>query len=368
MRRQLFVDVTLGVLTTAVVAAAIAADVGDHRRAGVLAYVIGTGFGAVLLARRRFPRLVLLASAALIVGYYAAGYPPIGLALPMGAALYSAAEAGRTGWAAGVTAALLAVSTVARLLEDEDPAYLLGFEFAGTATAMAAIIALGDGVCSRRLLRAEQRERIRRERETHERELAGATQAERLEVARDVHDAVGHTLTVVSLHTDVALEALDDDPAAARRALANVRAACDAASAELRRTLGLIRSADPPGLPALAALADGPGPGVTVEVSPRLRPLPPVVEAAVFRIVQEAVTNARRHGGGAPVVVRLGTTDATVEVEVCNGGQPAVAVPGSGLGLAGLRERVALLGGRTEIGPRPEGGFRVWAALPLGAR
>ncbi|GAA3396785.1 sensor histidine kinase [Cryptosporangium minutisporangium] len=364
----MLLDGTLAVLTTTVVAVAIAADIGDHRTPGVLAYGIAVALGAVLLARRRFPRLVLTVSAALLITYYVRDYPPIGMPVPLGAALYSAGEAGRSGWAATISVGMLSISTVARLFDDEDPAYLLGYELLVTATAMAAAIALGDGVRSRRLLRAEQRERSRREREAHDRELAGAIQAERLEVARDVHDVVGHTLTVVSLHTDVALEAVDDDPVAARRALENVRTACDTASAELRRTLGMIRSADAPGVAALPALAADLGPGVTVDVPADLGPLPPVVEAAVFRIVQEAVTNARRHAGTAPITVRLRPAGPDVEVEVCDEGAPGVAgSAGGGLGLVGLRERVALLGGRTEIGPRPEGGYRVWAALPVGA-
>lgn len=360
--RERLLDAGLAVFTTTAVAVAIAADLGSHRRPGVLAYGIAVALGAVLFARRRYPRLVLLVSAALLVLYYVRDYPPIGLPVPMGAALYSAAEVGFTGWAASVAAGLVATSTVARLLDDEDPAYLFGYEILVTAAAMAATIALGDGIRSRRLLGAEQRERLARERAAHERELSGAVQAERLEVARDVHDAVGHTLTVVSLHTDVALEAVDADPVAARRALENVRAACDAASAELRRTLGLIRSATPPGIDDLGGL------GLRIDVPPDLGPLPPVVEAAVFRIVQEAVTNSRRHGGGAPISVDLRKTNTTVEVEVRDGGNGTAADPGTGLGLVGLVERVALLGGRTEIGPGPDGGFRVWAALPLGAR
>ncbi|MFG1922091.1 sensor histidine kinase [Cryptosporangium sp. NPDC048952] len=356
--RERLVDVALAAFITTAVTIAVIADVGSHRRADVFAYLVAVGFGAVLLARRRFPRLVLLASAALIIGYYTRDYPPIGLALPMAGALYSAAEAGRAGWAAGVTVVLNVIATGARLLEHEDVAYLLGFEFGGTVTAMAAMIALGDGIRSRRLLKAEQRDRLARERSVHEQQLSGALQAERLEVARDVHDAVGHTLTVVSLHTDVALEAVDDDPAATRRALENVREACDTASAELRRTLGLIRDATPPGLDELRTLG--------VDVPPGIGPLPPTVEAAVFRIVQEAVTNARRYGGGTPISVDLTETDTTVEVEVRDGGNGTPVDPGcgSGLGLVGLRERVALLGGRAEIGPRSDGGFRVWVALP----
>ncbi|SHN43715.1 sensor histidine kinase [Cryptosporangium aurantiacum] len=368
MRRVVLIDITLGVLTATAVAIAIAADLGDHRRPGVLAYGIAVALGVVLLVRRRFPRLVLLVSAFLLIAYYVRDYPPIGLPVPIGAALFSAAEAGRTGWAATVTAALLGISTVARLIDDEDAAYLFGYELLVTATAMAATIALGDGLRSRRLLRAEQRERSQREREAHERQLAGAIQAERLEVARDVHDAVGHTLTVVSLHTDVALEAVDEDPAAARRALEHVRTACDAASAELRRTLGLIRIADAPGLRALPALATDLGPGITLDVPDDLGPLPPVVDAAVFRIVQEAVTNARRHAGAVPVTVRLRPVGDEVEVEVRDEGPPTNGTPdGAGLGLVGLTERVALLGGRTEIGPHPGGGYRVWAMIPTTA-
>ncbi|WP_035854988.1 sensor histidine kinase [Cryptosporangium arvum] len=354
--RERLLDAALAAFTTTAVSVAIAADLGSHRGPDVLAYGAAVVLGAVLLVRRRFPRGVLLVSAALLIAYYVRDYPPIGLPVPLGAALYTAAEAGFSGWAIAVSTGLLSISTYARLHDGEDPAYLFGYEILVTGAAMAATIALGDGIRSRRLLRAEQRERLARERTAHEQALSGALQAERLEVARDVHDAVGHTLTVVSLHTDVALEAVDDDPAATRRALENVRAACDTASAELRRALGLIRDATPPGLDELRELG--------VEVPPGLGPLPPTVEAAVFRIVQEAVTNARRYSGGSPISVDLRTTETSVVVEVRDGGDGPPADPGTGFGLVGLRERVALLGGRTEIGPRPEGGFRVWVALP----
>ena len=93
--RERLLDAVLAVLTTTVVAAAIAADIGDHRPPDVVAYGVAVVFGAVLLARRRFPRLVLLATAVVITAYYIRDYPPIGLALPMAGALFSAAEAGR---------------------------------------------------------------------------------------------------------------------------------------------------------------------------------------------------------------------------------------------------------------------------------
>ncbi|MEV4461642.1 histidine kinase dimerization/phosphoacceptor domain-containing protein, partial [Microbispora sp. NPDC049633] len=205
-------DVVAGAVVTAVIAVAIGANVGGTSAPPAGAYLAALGFGALLTVRRRFPLLVLLVSAAGLFGYYAAGLPPIGLALPLAAALYVAAEAGRVRWAAGTAVVVAGVSTLFRLLEGDDPAFLFGLETTSAVALMAAVIALGDGRRSRRLLRAEMRRREEAAAAEREREAARRTQEERLRIARELHDALGHTTTVISLQAAVAAEALPGDP------------------------------------------------------------------------------------------------------------------------------------------------------------
>src|SRR5262245_34839567 len=161
-----------------------------------------------MIGRRRWPVGVLLVTAAGLLVYYMLGYPPVGLAVPVAAALYSAAEAGRLRWAIGTAAGLVAVSTFFRIREGDDLAYLLGYEFAVTATLMAAVIALGEAVRSRRGWQAELRRQARAADLEREQETAHRVEQERLRIARDLHDVLAHTISIVSLHSDVAREAL----------------------------------------------------------------------------------------------------------------------------------------------------------------
>lgn len=114
-----------------------------------------------MLVRRRWPVATLLVTVAVLIGYYALSFPPIGLAVPVAAALYSAAEQGRQRWAIGTAGALLVMSTLVRVAEGDDPGYVLGYEFAASAGLMGAVIALGDGVRARRGWRAELDRRAR---------------------------------------------------------------------------------------------------------------------------------------------------------------------------------------------------------------
>jgi signal transduction histidine kinase len=354
-------DVALGAVTALVVAVAAGADVDPRRPDGPGAYAFALGFGLLMLARRRRPVPVLLATAGGLLAYYALGFPPIGLALPIGAALFSAAEAGRSRWAAGVAAALVVITYGGRLADGEGAGYLLAYELPTTLAVLAAAIGFGDGRRSRRLWHDAVLAAAHADRAQH-------VERERLRVARDVHDVLAHTMSVVTLHADVAAEALDDgDPAATRAALAHVRAASTEAGRELRRTLDVLRAA-PGGIADLRALADlsaAAGLPVRVDVHGTPRALGADVDEAVYRIVQEAVTNARRHARPARVDVRVDYTPAGVGVRVSDDGPPSGAPPGAGQGLRGMRERVSLLGGTLHAG-RCGDGFTIAAELPRG--
>jgi signal transduction histidine kinase len=383
-RRAVLVDAALGVAVVLVVTAAMAADIGGRRAPDAFAYLCAVGLGALMLVRRPFPVPALVATAVGILAYYVAGYPVIGLELPMAAALYSAAEGGRTRVAVGVAAAMVLVSQAARLAEGDDAAQLIGLELAVTIATMAAAVALGSGTRVRRLLRAEQADRERRLALDQERAAARRVEEERLRIAREVHDVLAHTVSVISLHADVAAEALADDTEAARTALGHVRAATDQALREIRTTVGLLRGpSDTPDtapvgglaqLDRLVAAATAGGLPVALRVEGEPAALPAAVDATAYRIVQEALTNTIRHAGAASAEVRLRYGGGRLHIRVADDGcgtgdagdtgMPAAA----GHGLIGMRERAALLGGTVEAGDLPGGGFAVRAALPVEPR
>ncbi|RKS06626.1 signal transduction histidine kinase [Nocardiopsis sp. Huas11] len=376
-RQDVVVDALFGFAVFAVVAIAVGADVSDRGDIH-LGYALAAVLGALMLVRRRWPVMVLLATSVLIVANYVIDLPTIGLAVPAAAALYSAAERGRSYWAVGTAAALVLVSTGGRLGEGQDPAYLLGYELASTVAIMGAAIALGNVQWQR--ARAErQRARIALlDGQAREAEAAELMALERTRIARDLHDAVGHHLSVVALHAAVAAEALEDEPAdvpVARTELGHVTQASRAGLSELRATVRALRDADP-GEERVASLAHleelvdsvrAAGVDVRVEGAPAPGDLSGMVDATAYRIVQEALTNTLRHAraGRAEVVFQRGEGELEVTV-TDDGAAVAVTEQSSGSGLAGMRERVRLVGGTVEAGPRSEGGFGVRAFLPTG--
>ena len=188
--RALVVDIALGVLVFGVLATAITADLAASTQQPAAAYGFAVGLGALMLVRRRWPVATLLVTAAALLGYYALDFPPVGLAVPVAAALYSTAEAGGLRWAIGTAVGLVTVSTFFRVREGDDLAYLLGYEFAVTATLMAAVIALGDSVRSRRRWRAELRRQADAAQAEREQEAAHRVEHERLRIARELHDVL----------------------------------------------------------------------------------------------------------------------------------------------------------------------------------
>ncbi|WP_024875788.1 sensor histidine kinase [Saccharomonospora piscinae] len=364
------VDALLAATVFGVVAVAIAADLGGTRGPEPAAFLFAGGLGALMFVRRAHPVLTLAATVAGIIAYYMADYPPIGLAVPVAAALYSTAEAGRARVALLVAAALLVVTTSFRLAEGDDPAYLFGFEFATTVGLMAAAIALGDGVRSRALLAVEQEAQARRRMEQ-----------ERLRIAREVHDVLGHTVAVISVQASVAAEAVDDDPEVVRSALGVIRESADGAVRELRATVGLLRSpADqdesraPAGslkqLPSLVEATSESGLPVTIETEGTAVPLPSAVDTSAYRIVQEALANSLRHADAtqAKVVLRYGGDTVTVSVSDDGRGWDAATADAAGAGLRGMRERAELLGGSVSVASLPGAGFRVDAVFPVELR
>jgi signal transduction histidine kinase len=236
---------------------------------------------------------------------------------------------------------------------------------------------LGHMVRQRRLVQEKLAEQERRHQD------AEAVLTERQRIARELHDVVAHHMSMIAIQAEAAPYTVPEIPDRIRDDLAEIRATALAALTELRRILGVLRSEDAegdtapqPGLDRLDELVAGArGTGLAVEtvVTGEPRPLPPGVGLSAYRIVQEALSNAMRHAPGSHVRIEIGHGHTELNLRVVNGppptsmsgGAPHSTVPGTGHGLIGMRERVAMLGGELTAKPTPGGGFAVTAMLPL---
>jgi signal transduction histidine kinase len=210
---------------------------------------------------------------------------------------------------------------------------------------------------------------------------AQAATAERLRIARDVHDMVAHSIGIIALQAGMGHRVIATQPAEARDALAAIETTSRETLAGLRRTVSALRQAGPhaetgppplqaPGLADLARLvAKAADASVRVDVRWRgqRRPLPADVDTSAFRIVQEAITNVVRHASTRHCQVSIEQHEQELSIEVTDDGCGGAAAAGAGYGITGMRERAALLRGELAAGPRPEGGFAVTARLPLPA-
>jgi signal transduction histidine kinase len=247
---------------------------------------------------------------------------------------------------------------------------------------LAAAWTLGQGVRQRRAHAAGLEERAARLEREREEKARQAVIQERLRIARELHDVVAHSLSVVGVQAGAARLVLDadPDPTRARAAVAAIEATANQAMTEMRRALGILRDTERsgaalaplPGLGQLPALLDqlrtaGLPVGLTVAGTPRA--LAASIDLSLYRIAQEALTNALKHARAtrADVVVGYGAHDVTVEVTDDGQGPPPGSGPSAGAGTIGMRERVALFGGELRVGPRPEGGYAVRVCLPTTA-
>jgi signal transduction histidine kinase len=232
---------------------------------------------------------------------------------------------------------------------------------------------------NRTLIAAELHEEAARAEERREEAAMRAVAEERRRIAREMHDLVGHSVSVMVVQAGGARRILEKDPERAIEAAVRIEATGRSALAEMRRLLGLLGQdegdaalAPQPTLADLGALVErarGAGLPVEVEVAGEPRPLPAGAEAAAYRVVQEALTNALKHAGAAPTEVHVTWGDEVLELVVADrGGGPGTlaALPSGGHGILGMRERVKVYGGELAASPRPGGGFVVRARIPLG--
>jgi len=371
-RGGLWVDAALAVgLAAFITVGTYGASLGQpHRRAfdagAVALIVIAAG---ALAARRRYPTAVMAVVFGATLVYFALGYAggPIWLALVV--AYVTAVLRGRR-----LAAAVTAVAGFAifpwldYLLRDGRPP-----PAAALAGLAAWLLVLLGGAEIVRIRRERAAEAAR----TREEEARRRATEERLRIARELHDALGHHLSLINVQSGVALHLNEELPDQVRGSLSAIKQASKDALAELRSVLEILRQEGEraPRSPAstlrrlgdLVSQAAAAGLEVRTETAGSPRPLPFGVDVAAFRIVQEALTNVARHAGDATATVRVsyGERDLTVQVDDDGRGPSASGAAGTGSGLAGMRERVGALGGELEVGGRPGGGFRVRARLPL---
>jgi signal transduction histidine kinase len=358
----------------ALLATALPFDPGSPR--AWAAYLLVAAHTLPIAVRRLFPLQTLAWALATGVAFAALGLSLVVLSFTILIYVYTAAahrprRASLAGLAASEAVLLLVWLVNPGAIGDGGTLVIDGL-------IMAAAWWLGDGARRRQeaIVTAQQRAaELERARE----ELARrAVIEERLRIARELHDVVAHSMSIIAVQSGVGAHVLDSQPEEARKALLAVEATSRQALAEMRRLLGVLRQeAEPRGslapapglaeLEALAAEVARAGVRVEVRIEGAPAPLPAGLDLSAYRIVQEALTNVVRHAGPATARVGVHYTPGRVAVEVVDdggGGDPDR--DHGGHGIAGMRERAELYGGTLEAGPRPGGGFRVAASLPLG--
>ena len=342
-----------------------------------LAYALALLHTLPLAARRRFPGAVLALGVASGLAVAALGVPPVVLGLAILVAVYSVAAYGDR-W---VSLAGLAAAELGSVAVQLTPGRFQTPTVVTNGLIIGAAWVLGHFVSRRRTYTARLEQTAELER-TRAEQARRAVAEERLRLARELHDVVAHSISVIAVQSGVGAHVASTQPEEAAKALATIEATSRAALTELRRLLGVLRQeGEPQGalapVPGLADL-DGllaevakAGLAVRLQVEGAPSPLPAGVDLSAYRIVQEALTNVVKHAGPARAQVTIRYGEREVTVEVTDDGRGVTAPTGDGRarvghGLIGMRERVQVFGGDLEVGPRPAGGFRVAARLPFG--
>ena len=386
-----------GVLAGAVYTLALVASRMSHgygtERLDARTTVVGALISGALTFRRRWPRGVLGFTTAGTALYLALGGAKGPLLLVTMVAVYTVAlvsDRRATVMIACGTAMVLAVSGVVFAER-----WWLSPVIVSAVAQTGLAAAVGEAVRGKRANVAAIEERAHRAERTREEEAARRVMEERLRIARELHDVLGHQVALINVQAGVAAHFLETEPDQAREALAHIRQAGRSALGELRTTVGLLRQPNarsgPPDadwapepvpglhrLPQLIASFTATGLPIEQHVEGDPRELPATVDLTGYRIVQEALTNVSKHAPGAGATVRLTYLPSEFRVEVTDTGTSAPreapagtgtntsrqVAAGAGHGLLGMRERALSTGGTFGAGPVPDGGFRVTAELP----
>ncbi|GAB3838810.1 sensor histidine kinase [Micromonospora andamanensis] len=383
-----FADVLLALFVTvvqvqsvsdygAVLPEPVARPTSDFGYAGYLLVLLS---GLVIVFRRRWPVAVFVVTGVASLVYFGLGFPDRLACLGLFVALYTLAAYGdgrRFLLIAGTGTAVLSVGWLIAGA-DVQPREAVAWVLLRIGASVISIT-LGESVRSRRVIAADAQRRAEMAERAREEETRARVDAERLRIAREVHDTVAHAIAIINVQASVTAHVLDKRPAQARDALRAIEQTSSRALHEMRAVLGVLREDDGrephPGLDQLHALASKAreaGLDVSIEKSSDVAPLPSAVDSAAYRIIQESITNVIRHVGPTRVTVSVEVDSDTLGIRVTDEGTSdpvLVAVgagpPSSGRGIIGMRERCQLLGGELHATSRPGGGFEVVARLPL---
>lgn len=342
---------------------------------------------AVVALRRRMPEKMLVLAAATGVAQLVLDIETTAADFAMLVIIYTVAANGARWASRFALAGGLCAATVAQIRWPEpDVPPLTNVAMAVFLTVPFALAwVLGDSMRTRRAYFAQLEERAARLEKEREAQAKMAVAAERARIARELHDVVAHNVSVMVVQADGAAYVLDTAPDQAKKALETISSTGRQALAEMRRLLGVLRTGEhresgeyvpQPGADQIAELVEQcreSGLPVDFKIEGSPRPLPRGVELTAYRIVQEALTNTRKHGGpDVSASVRLVYFDDGLGLLVEDDGKGAPqelhkdgGADGQGHGLIGMRERVGMVGGTLDAGPRPGGGFRISALLPL---
>jgi signal transduction histidine kinase len=341
----------------------------SHAPAAAIALVAAASL--ILLWRRRYPIQILCVSTAAVAAFSLLGYENGAAVLAPAVALYavtSTVTVRRAVLWSAITMVIMLGTTAAR-----NPFGPVGGGFFAIPGVFMAALAAGLAVANRRAYVSSIESRAD---DAAQRRI----DAERLRIARELHDVVAHTMATINVQAGAAMHVAAERPEAAVEALRIIRGASKDGLRELRAILNVLRQADEADAqfpaPALAQVdtlmnsARAAGLPVTLTVSGQTRPLPAEVDLAAYRIVQESLTNAIRHAGPATATVSLSYTEHDLEIEIADDGlgspaNGAATSSGGGHGLPGMHERAASVGGSLLAGTVPSGGFRVRAILPF---
>jgi len=363
-----------GVLLVVQLGGSFAAE--HHHRAqsqlGVVAWILVVVGPVALLAWRRHPVAVLWITLAATLGPSGSRAAYFSLLV----AFFLAATGGhrRAAWAVivvgFVSSVWLAPLAWGQSLTSLDGALILGGWLAVLVVTAEVVRMRRERVAeTRAALQAEERRRV---------------SEERLRMARDLHDVIGHNISLINVQAAMGLDLIDTDPDHARAALAAIKMVSKDALGELRAMLAALRQdeTDAPRQPApgldrvdeLVEVTRAAGLPIVTEVSGPRVTLPAAVDLTAYRIIQESLTNVARHAPGAPVTIRITYRPHEILIEVLDDGHVLTSVGasanqplsmGPGSGIPGMRERAVALGGHLDAGTRPGGGFRIAAHLPL---
>ncbi|MFJ4972968.1 sensor histidine kinase, partial [Streptomyces sp. NPDC088755] len=387
-RHPLGVDVFWAVVLLGLSGMSMASGMYDAGQEQVLAIPVALGLSTVVALRRRLPERMLLLAIAVGVGQLVFDVRPGIGNFAMLVITFTVATIGER-WASRLALICsLSAAGLSQLRWDPEPgASWPQLVFVTVIMTVPFVLAwvMGDSLRTRRAYFNQLEERAARLEREREAQSKVAVAAERARIARELHDVVAHNVSVMVVQADGAAYVMEAAPDQARQALETISSTGRQALAEMRRLLGVLRTGDAPESgeyvpqPDVEQIEDlieqvrQTGLAVDFKVEGTARPLPSGVELTAYRIVQEALTNTRKHGGpDAGASVRLVYFDDGLGLLVEDDGRGAAhelyedgGADGAGHGMIGMRERVGMVGGTLDAGPRPGGGFRISALLPL---